>query len=174
MSFRDLYTGIQSALIDGTAEPVASFQAASRQVQGLESEVDIRQFRIQVDEPEDLGGGDQAPNPVEYLLAALASCQEITYRLYADALGIPLKEVSVALEGDLDLRGFFAIDDRVRPGFQKIRARVTLDSPADPASLSKLKAVVDKHCPVLDILANQTPINLGFETVNSGANTKAA
>lgn len=30
----------------------------------------------------------------------LATCQEITYRLHADALGIPLDDVSVKLEGE--------------------------------------------------------------------------
>jgi uncharacterized OsmC-like protein len=33
------------------------------------------------------------------VLAALAACQEVTYRLYADALGIPLRHVSVKAEG---------------------------------------------------------------------------
>jgi putative redox protein len=70
-----------------------------------------------------LGGADTAPNPVEYILAALGSCQEITYRLYADALGIPLNGVSVELTGAIDLRGFSTSDGvygrvtrRSRPG----------------------------------------------------------
>ena len=33
------------------------------------------------------------------LLAVLAACQEVTYRLYADALSIPLNEVRVELTG---------------------------------------------------------------------------
>jgi OsmC-like protein len=52
-----------------------------------------------------LGGTDAGPNPVELVLAALATCQEITYRAYATALGIPLESVSVRLEGLLDLIG---------------------------------------------------------------------
>ncbi|MFG3757391.1 OsmC family protein, partial [Klebsiella pneumoniae] len=86
----------------------------------------------------------------EYVLAALGSCQEITYRLYADALGIPLSGVSVRLTGTIDLRGFFNVDDSVRPGYQGIRAEVTLDSPASDADLARLKEIVDRHCPVLD------------------------
>ena len=37
-----------------------------------------------------MGGTNQGPRPSEYVLAALAACQEVTYRLYADALDIPL------------------------------------------------------------------------------------
>ena len=94
------------------------------------------------------------------MLAALATCQEITYRAYATALGVPLDGVSVKLEGDLDLRGFFAVKDGVRPGFVGIRGVVELKSPASQGELERLKAVVDAHCPVLDILSAPTPVEL--------------
>lgn len=71
----------------------------------MDSSVSTRQFTIKVYEPADPRGADTAPNPVEYILAALGSCQEITYRLYADALGIPVRSVSVKLEGEIDLCG---------------------------------------------------------------------
>ena len=84
-------------------QAVATFAAESRGHADLHRQVRIRDFSIDVDEPPALGGTDLAANPVEYALAALATCQEITYRLHAAALGIPLKEVSVKLEGDVDL-----------------------------------------------------------------------
>ena len=161
-SYKDVFLGTQAALRDTPEQAAAVFQTASRQVEGLRSEATIRQFNITVDEPEALGGKDAGPNPVELVLAALASCQEITYRLYADSLGIPLDSVSVKVSGDIDLRGFFAVDEAVRPGFQAIRAEVTLDSPASEAELERLKATVDRFCPVLDILGNNTPVSLTF------------
>jgi len=115
-----------------------------------------------VDEPPGLGGQDGAPNPVEYILAALGSCQEITYRLYADALGIPLNGVSVQLTGAIDLQGFFNVRQDVRPGYQTIEAEVILDSPASEQDLARLKDIVDRHCPVLDILRNPTPVQLSL------------
>jgi uncharacterized OsmC-like protein len=118
---------------------------------------------IEVDEPEALAGTDAAPNPVEYVLAALASCQEITYRLYADNLGIPLDKVSVAIEGDLDLRGFFAVDDAVRPGYEAIRTEVVLEGSASEEDYARLKKAVDAHCPVLDMLQNPVPVSLSLK-----------
>jgi putative redox protein len=99
------------------------------------------------------------------LLASLATCQEITYRLYADALNIPLTGVAVRIEGDLDLRGFFAVEDGVRPGYRSIRATVRLDSPAPEADLTRLQETVNRHCPVLDIVQCATPVEISYERV---------
>src|SRR6202046_633316 len=129
------------------ANAKAIFSVDSRQVENLRSEAKIRQFSLTVDEPPNLGGSDAGPNPVELVLAALATCQEITYRAYATALGIPLDSVSVKLEGSLDLRGFFAVKDGVRAGFNNVRGVVNLKSSAPAAELAKLKDAVDAHCP---------------------------
>ena len=127
-SFAPLVRDTRSALSSGAPDDaLRTFRVESQQSSGLRSDVRIRQFEIGVDEPPTLGGADTAPNPVEYALLALATCQEITYRLHADHLGIPLEKVAVTLEGDIDLRGFFAVDEAVRPGFRAIRGTVTLD-----------------------------------------------
>ncbi|MEO5885596.1 MAG: OsmC family protein [Candidatus Limnocylindrales bacterium] len=163
--FATLVSDTRSALsIAPEGAATVTFRVDSHQVAGLRSDVRIRDFRIAVDEPPTLGGTDSAPNPVEFALAALATCQEITYRLHADHLGIPLDAVSVALEGDIDLRGFFAVDDAIRPGFQAIRGTVTLQSSATDADLERLKSHVDAHCPVLDLLSNPTPLALELRT----------
>jgi len=128
------------------------------------SDVKIRDHALTIDEPKGIGGSDMGPSPVEVILAALGSCQEITYRAYATALGIKLDKVSVALEGDIDFKGFFAVDDKVRPGFEQIRAVVTIESDAPAEELEKLREVVNAHCPVLDILANPVPVSLDFVT----------
>lgn len=161
-TYKALFEGFQTALAAGAAGPEVIFSVESRQVAGLKSEAKIREFTLTIDEPEQLGGANQGPNPVEVALASLATCQEITYRLYADALGIPLNGVSVSVRGTLDLRGFFAVDDKVRPGFQGIETEVTFDSPASDAELERLKTTVDQHCPVLDLLTKATPVSLSW------------
>jgi putative redox protein len=162
--FKNVFSDTQAALGVEPAQAQAAFHAQTRLGDGLDSTVAIRQFSVGVDEPAGLGGLDTAPNPVEYILAALGSCQEITYRLYADALGIPLNGVSVKLTGAIDLRGFFNVEQSVRPGYQKIEAEVTLDSPASEADLARLKDIVDRHCPVLDILRNPTTVELSLRS----------
>jgi putative redox protein len=164
LALKDIIVATQADLRDNPEHANATFAADSRQVDGLRSETKIRQFSLTIDEPPNLGGTDRGPNPVELVLAALATCQEITYRAYATALGIPLEGVSVKLEGALDLRGFFAVKDGVRAGFNDVRGTVQLKSSAPPADLAKLKEVVDAHCPVLDILRAPVPVDLKLET----------
>ena len=167
--YKELYDNTRAAFREQPEAAAIAFSVESRLVDGFQSSVEARQFRFDSDEPEALGGGDTAPNPVEYLLAALATCQEVTYRLYADALGIPVNGVSVTLEGALDLRGFLNVDDSVRPGYVDIKGTVTLDSPASDDDLARLKAAVDAHCPVLDSLRNPTPVELTINHVQDGA-----
>jgi putative redox protein len=164
MALKDIIVETQTDLLANPDHAIATFSVDSRQVEGLRSETKIRQFNVTVDEPPNLGGTDTGPNPVEFVLAALATCQEITYRAYATALGIPLESVSVTLEGSLDLRGFFAVKDGVRAGFNDVRGVVNLKSSAPDAELAKLKDVVDAHCPVLDILRAPVPVDLRLET----------
>ena len=160
--FAQLFNTTRTALAGDGAQTIVRFNAASQGKDGLHRQVKIRDFAVEVDEPPALGGKDRAPNPVEYALAALATCQEITYRLHADALGIPLKDISVQLEGELDLRGFFGAAKGVRPGFLSITGSVSFDSEAPAEDLQHLKSVVDAHCPVLDLFNNATPVRIAI------------
>src|SRR5271167_2066112 len=136
MALKEIIMQTQAHLRADAANAKAVFSVDSRQVENLRSEAKIRQFLLTVDEPPSLGGTDAGPNPVELVLAALGTCQEITYRAYATALGIPLESVSVKLEGSLDLRGFFAVKDGVRAGFSEIHGVVNLKSNATAADLA--------------------------------------
>lgn len=169
-AFKEAYDLKHSELAAANAEQATvTFESCSELIEGLHTEARIRDFTVTVDEPEALGGSDKGPNPVEIVLAALGTCQEITYRLYADAMGIPLDGISVRVEGDLDLRGLFAAKQGVRPGFGAIRATVTMDSPADEADLRRLKETVDRHCPVLDILSQPVPVETAIVVENAPA-----
>lgn len=111
-----------------------------------------------VDEPGALAGDDVAASPVEYALGALAACQVVVYRLYAQALGIRVDDVGVQAEGDLDARRLFGIDESVRPGFGAVRLNVTLTGPESAERYDELREAVDAHCPVLDLFQNATPV----------------
>jgi uncharacterized OsmC-like protein len=158
MSIEAVIEGNRKAIEADAAQAQAVFAAEGTLV-GV-TEVDIRTgaHTFKVDEPAVLGGADAAANPVQYALASLGSCQAITYRIWAAQLGIELDSVSVRVEGDLDLRGFFGLDDTVRPGFTAVRVEVTVTGPESAERYAELATAVDEHCPVLDLFRNPVPV----------------
>ena len=105
--------------------------------------------------------------PTLRVLQALAQCHEQTYRLYAEALGIPLYGVQVRLQAALDLRGLYAAADRIRAGFSNLQATVEISSPADIYEIERLRVTVERHAPVLDIVRNPTPVRIELVLTHS-------
>ncbi len=136
------------------------FSGTTRQVEGLRSEARFGRHSFVIDEPTGFGGSDTAANPAEVMLGALGASIEVTCRVYAEYLGIPLDKVSVHLSGNLDTRGFFDTDVRVRSGFDRIEAKISIESPAGPDAIARLLNRVERCCPVLDTIRNGTPVTL--------------
>jgi uncharacterized OsmC-like protein len=158
--FAELYRRSRQALAEGSAANPIQVRAESRNMDGFESRVRIRDFELVIDQPKGFEGSNRGPKPSEVLLASLAACQEITWRLYADALGVPLDGVRVELTGVQDLRGFLGVDDETPAGFQEISGTVYIDSPADDSEVARLRREVDAHCPVLDDLRRPLKVTL--------------
>lgn len=123
------------------------------------SEIRAGKHRFFVDEPGALAGDDIAASPVEVALGALISCQIVVYRLYANALGIQVDDITINAEGDLDAQRLFGIDETVRAGFTDVRLDIRISGPETAERYEELRAVVDAHCPVLDLFANPTPVS---------------
>lgn len=119
-----------------------------------------RHFQLIVDEPEELGGTDQAANPVEFLLAAYAGCLNVMGHIVAKELDIDLRSLEIDIEGDLDPSKVFGKPTVNRPGYQEIRVKLTPDTDATPAQLKIWAETVEARCPVNDNLLNPTPVQL--------------
>ena len=59
---------------------------------------------LTTDEPEDFGGKDLGPTPLEMFLASIGSCKTMTARMYADRKGWALDEVVCTVEVDYRVR----------------------------------------------------------------------
>ncbi len=79
---------------------------------GVQNQIAIRDFEpLITDEPDKLGGTDNAPNPVEYLLGAAGSCFAITFEVLASQQGIKLEKVEVDIEADLNAAVFLGLEE---------------------------------------------------------------
>lgn len=158
------------ATINGLKEnPGASsvvFRAETKWEEDTLCSVSIRDFpSFAIDEPPELGGKDSSYNPVELVLAALGTCQEIMYSAYASVMDIKLDSVEVDVRGYLDLKGLFGMEEGVPAGFKKISFDTRISSDADDEALKQLIDTVENHCPVLDILCRAQEIS-GTASVN--------
>ncbi len=117
-------------------------------------------FELHADEPRILVSGDRAPNPVEFVLHALAGCLTTTLVYHAAVRGIEIEAAESALEGDLDLRGLFGMSQDVRKGCHHVRVRMRVKSAASAEELTELAM----FSPVYDIVSNSLPVELSIET----------
>ena len=126
---------------------------------GFQSQAQIRDFTVTMDEPPPLGGANTAPNMVEMVLGAYGCCLTTGYVMNAARQGIKLEGVDIDLEGDLDLQGFFGLSPEAWPGYTNIRTKVHLRAPeATPEQVQALHEVVVKTSPVGSILARPVQI----------------
>ncbi len=125
-----------------------------------EDETRSEPFLLEADEPPVLLGQDAGPNPVEFILHGLAACLTTTMVYHAASRGIEIEAVESALEGDIDLRGFLGISDKVRKGYHDIRVRMRVKSEAKPEALRDLA----QFSPVYDTVSKSVPVDIVVET----------
>ena len=145
--------------VDGSrnASTIKSFYGA-----GQEDATRTEPFLLEADEAPVLLGRDTAPNPVEYLLHALAACMTTSMVYHAAAKGIRIDEVRSRVEGDIDLHGFLGLDPSVPRGYRNIRVvfQVKADVPAD--QLEEVVALGRAFSPVLDTITRAVNVDVAL------------
>ena len=166
-SIKETLTAAIGAFTETPEAAKVVFRADTELVEDLKCKIAIRDFDpIMIDEPAELGGTNTAANPLEVLVGALGTCQEIIYNAYASVMGIQIDELKVEVKGYCDLRGLLSIDEKTPSGFSKIQYVTTIKSPADIEAIKQLVAVTESHCPVLDTLVR--PIEVTGEVTANG------
>jgi uncharacterized OsmC-like protein len=129
---------------------------------GFQSEATIREFPpIMSDEPSALGGADRGPNPVEQILAAYGNCLAVGYAANATVSGIEINNLSIELEGELDLHTFLGLKQD-HAGYNNITVKVNIDCDASPEALQTLHDTVSKSSPVGHTLGRAIPLKFEF------------
>jgi uncharacterized OsmC-like protein len=118
-----------------------------------------RTHTFRTDWPEPFGS-DSAPTPGgESLMAVLGACVATTYIAKAALQGVPIDELEVTVEGQVDLQGLFEFGSACAR-FSNITVTVGVRSDADDAVLDGLGQTTSRTSPVYDSLANPVPLQL--------------
>lgn len=119
---------------------------------GVKSGINIRDFqKVIMDEPFELGGEDQGPNPMEYVLASLSGCTSVIIALVAKEKEFSFEDVEFNNSGVIDLRGLSGVEG-VSPHFKKVRFEVLLTTSESEERVEELKAEVERRCPVFNLI----------------------
>lgn len=102
-----------------------------------------------------VGGAGTAACSGDLLLGALAACAQLTCQMVATAMEIPVADIRVTVEGDLDLAGTLGVRRDASVGFDAIRVRFDVDAPdASADQLAALQEKTERYCVVLQTLAD--------------------
>ena len=178
--------GIDVAQVYGTLDAIAAdsslarfeFRVSNRWIDGPHSRSTIqgfhgagqedatreRPFVVDASEPPVLFGHNEAPNPAEYALHALAGCMTLTIVNVAAARKVTLTEVSSTLEGVLDARGATGLDASYRNGFERIRVSFSIKGEAPPEKLREIVEQSRARSAVFDVLTNGVPVDITVNT----------
>ena len=123
---------------------------------------------IVIGEPVGVGGDDNAPTPMEYVVAALNGCLAVVVETVAAERGLPLDALTVDTDATMDTRGFAGTAD-VAPFFTGVRVVLTMTSSAPADEVRHLRAAVERRCPALTlIVAAGVPVEMEWVHLPDG------
>jgi len=165
----DALRGAIDAITQDPAKGMTRWQVTTHWAGGTRSETRVtacgiggqriaRNFSIQADEPHELCGTNLHPNPQEVLFAGLNACMTVGYIANCALQGIELEELRIETEGDIDLRGFLAIDPTVKPGYDQIRYTVHIKGNGTPEQFEAIHRTVMATSPNYFNLRNPVPL----------------
>lgn len=135
---------------------------------GEEDSTRTKPFGLEADEPPVLLGADAAPNPVEYLLHALAACVTTSMVYHAAAKGIKISEVESRVEGQLDLRGFLGLKEDVQPGYENIQMHFKVKADVPDDQLADVLALGPRFSPVFDSVTRPVAVTVKLDSDQTG------
>ena len=121
-------------------------------------------FEVDAGEPPILLGSNSGPNPVEYLLHALAACLTIAIVYVATARKVNLTSVESTVTGELDARGAFGLDDGPRNGFERIAMSFRVKGDATEEKLREVVERARERSAVYDMVTNGVPVAVEVAT----------
>ncbi|MFT5164963.1 MAG: putative OsmC-like protein [Saprospiraceae bacterium] len=127
---------------------------AEAQGKGWPTKVTITdtEWTLQVDEPIEDDGSNTGPNPMQYFIASLASCQNEQAQVVAGELSLNIEQIDIKVEIDLDLSGFMGMSDHSNGSYKNVRLDAVVSGEVTDEQVKTLGQKVDDRCPILALL----------------------
>lgn len=104
------------------------------------------------DVPSGMGGSGQGPSPSMLFRSAVSGCLAIGLKMWAARQNVPVEEVIVSVETDVDARGQFGVECDAAPGFEAIRIEIEMVSDAEPTAIETVVESTLRTSPMMDAI----------------------
>jgi len=121
-------------------------------------------FKMIIDEPENMGGTDLGPSPVQVLLMSLAGCLNVTGHEVARQKGMKLNGMKIDINGSMNPCNFMGCSFDERAGFQQINVSIKADfEDAKQEDIDSWLLETEARCPVTDNIKEGTNISVAVK-----------
>ncbi|MDQ2052191.1 2-oxo acid dehydrogenase subunit E2 [Natronolimnohabitans sp. A-GB9] len=119
---------------------------------GMHGRIDAGSFEWQYDEPEDSGGTETGPTPVDVFLGGLASCLSLSTRYQAKKRDAEIGEISVTTDADPE-----------HGSVESIEATIHLETDADDETVERIVELGERGCHVSQLLREDLELDLSWD-----------
>lgn len=135
-----------------TAPKIAHLKSSGHWEDGSRTRHQVRDLPPSyTDEPQEMGGTNAGPSPMETILSAFDGCLAVMIQHVAREMNFRYNGLELSADGDIDMRGMQGAPG-VRRHFQSVRQTVAFDSPETEQRLQELRHTVESRCPAHNLL----------------------
>ncbi|MBR8535256.1 OsmC family protein [Carboxylicivirga sediminis] len=127
---------------------ISTLKVGAKMQEGFRTEIECSHNFI-IDQPKP-AGTDEGPNPMEIYLSSIPACICAIGRIIANQKRLPVRSISVKLEGDIDKDFLLGKTREGRAGFVEIRTMVEIDADMTKAEKELYLHDIEKRCPIAD------------------------
>ena len=117
----------------------------------------MRDYTLVCDEPASLGGSDKGPNPLEFFMAAVGFCENVTLARWAALRGLEFDSAETSVRGHWDRRGQGNWEG-IEPSFKDFVVETRISSSASLDDIRELVRVTHRRCPMHASIAKIGPV----------------
>ncbi|HSC92317.1 MAG TPA: OsmC family protein [Gaiellaceae bacterium] len=110
------------------------------------------EVELAVDFPPPMGGTGAAPNPLAYCFFGGLACYAMSFATEAARDGVEVRALHATVRTEVDQSRALGLSDR--PPVERIEWELEVDADASAATIERLKAQADDHCPGAYCLRN--------------------
>ena len=153
--------------LENPEKPVISErEVLVRHKENYVKEVAVRGFTFISDEPEEIGGTNRGPRPMEYFLGGAALCEMAMIVGCAIDMDIKLDHIEVLAKAQRDNRRLYGVETAPAPGFRQVTYEVKIDCDAEEQKVRELISRAEHRCPGYNSLVN--PIKVRTDIILKG------